>query len=296
MSVLLICLQQNLVLVVTDTLVTAPNGVVHIGKSHLLAHIGAVVAGRGIGRLVTLLAAEAGLSGLDFDGLADWLPGAIDRLARQFADDIGCLPARDRANEIILAGWSPRAEGFAVHRFRQAAIGEPVERAEYAADDSSGGYVIAAPWDARLGPLPTLPDLDNGGYVAVARRQIDLMNRHWAPNSAGGDLVVTTITTDGVCAMRLPLLMTASTSPWTVPANWNSANNTIEVVGDGGGTGSGFDPAAGGAGGGYAKAVNVALTGAASIDFSVGPGGAGGAGQHGADADPRARLHGDPDA
>jgi hypothetical protein len=49
------------------------------------------------------------------------------------------------------------------------------------------------------------------------------------------------------------VLTTASMSPWTVPANWNSANNTIEVVGDGGGggTGSGFDPAAGGGGGGF---------------------------------------------
>jgi hypothetical protein len=74
-----------------------------------------------------------------------------------------------------------------------------------------------------------------------------------------------------------------SGSTWTVPANWNSANNTVEVVGDGGGggTGYGFSPAAGGGAGGYAKAVNLALTPGQVVNIGIGAGGAGGAAAQG---------------
>ena len=74
-----------------------------------------------------------------------------------------------------------------------------------------------------------------------------------------------------------------SGSTWTVPANWNSANNTVEVVGGGGGggTGYGFSPAAAAGAGGYAKAVNLALTPGAVVNIGIGAGGAGGAAAQG---------------
>lgn len=51
---------------------------------------------------------------------------------------------------------------------------------------------------------------------------------------------------------------TASTT-WTVPADWNNASNTIEVIGaGGGGRSSGNSGAGGGAGGGYSKIINWA--------------------------------------
>jgi hypothetical protein len=68
-----------------------------------------------------------------------------------------------------------------------------------------------------------------------------------------------------------------SGSTWTVPQNWNSASNTIEVIGGGGsgaegqvGTGQG----AGGGGGGYSSTTNVALTPGAMVDYAIGSGGA----------------------
>jgi hypothetical protein len=66
----------------------------------------------------------------------------------------------------------------------------------------------------------------------------------------------------GAAPIRI-VLTTASASPWTVPANWNSAHNTIEVVGDGGGggTGSGFDPAAGGGGGSVLDGNSTSIIG-----------------------------------
>lgn len=58
---------------------------------------------------------------------------------------------------------------------------------------------------------------------------------------------------------------------WTVPSDWNSAQNTVEVIGGGSG---GNTLGGAGAGGAYAKVTNLALTAGASIAYSVGIGGA----------------------
>ena len=65
-------------------------------------------------------------------------------------------------------------------------------------------------------------------------------------------------------------LTIASSSPWTVPGDWDNAANTIEGLGSGGqGYTEGFGNGAGGGGGGaYAKAVNVTLSG--TVAFVVG--------------------------
>jgi hypothetical protein len=75
--------------------------------------------------------------------------------------------------------------------------------------------------------------------------------------------------------------LTVGSGTWTVPANWNSADNTVECLGGGGGgTGSWTDNNVGGSGGGggaYAKSVNLNLTPGASVSYSVGASSAGGA-------------------
>ncbi|HVV39417.1 MAG TPA: DUF2341 domain-containing protein, partial [Candidatus Paceibacterota bacterium] len=73
-----------------------------------------------------------------------------------------------------------------------------------------------------------------------------------------------------------------SGTTWTVPSDWNSASNTIEVIGGGGG-GAGYTnqlcgPDGGGGGGGYSKISNLSLTPGASITYAVGSAGAGSAG------------------
>jgi hypothetical protein len=69
-----------------------------------------------------------------------------------------------------------------------------------------------------------------------------------------------------------------SGTTWTVPADWNSANNTIEAIGGGGGGSYGDASWAGGAGGGgaYSKATNIAYTPGHSIAVQVGGAGAAG--------------------
>lgn len=70
-----------------------------------------------------------------------------------------------------------------------------------------------------------------------------------------------------------------SGTSWTVPADWNSANNTIRVIGGGGGacdgglTGSTCYSGSGGGGGAYASVSNVTLTPGTSVAYRVGTAG-----------------------
>ncbi len=57
---------------------------------------------------------------------------------------------------------------------------------------------------------------------------------------------------------------------WTVPVDWNSANNTIECIGAGGDGGVQAGSGGGGGGGAYAKVFNLSLTPGATITYSVG--------------------------
>ncbi len=69
------------------------------------------------------------------------------------------------------------------------------------------------------------------------------------------------------------ILKLASSSPWTVPADWNNSSNSIQVIGAGGGGRSSGAAAGGGGGGGggFASSTNLTLSG--TVAFSVGDGG-----------------------
>lgn len=92
-----------------------------------------------------------------------------------------------------------------------------------------------------------------------------------------GDLITWTVqNVTGGCttSSTTQQVFLTSGSSWTVPANWNSASNTIEVIGGGGSGANGGGGAAGGGGGGaYAKITNLSLTPGASISYQVGAGG-----------------------
>jgi hypothetical protein len=68
---------------------------------------------------------------------------------------------------------------------------------------------------------------------------------------------------------------------WTVPGDWNTASNSIQVIGAGGGGGDAANAnngAGGGGGGGYSRINNLTFAAAStSIPFSVGASGSGGA-------------------
>ncbi len=73
-------------------------------------------------------------------------------------------------------------------------------------------------------------------------------------------------------------LTTTGAGSWTVPADWNDADNSIEVIGAGGGgrSGTGTTRGGGAGGGGYSKITNLDLTPAASVSYQVGAGGGSG--------------------
>lgn len=66
-------------------------------------------------------------------------------------------------------------------------------------------------------------------------------------------------------------LTTTGTNSWTVPSDWNSSTNTIEVIGSGanGTSGTGGQGAGGSAGGGYAKVTNAPLVGGQSLSYTI---------------------------
>ena len=72
-------------------------------------------------------------------------------------------------------------------------------------------------------------------------------------------------------------IITSGTT-WSVPADWNNADNKIEAIGGGGGGSAGTVSSAGAAGGGaaYASVTNTALTPSSAIDIQVGVGGVSG--------------------
>ncbi|MEI7527810.1 MAG: hypothetical protein WCK76_02595, partial [Elusimicrobiota bacterium] len=103
-------------------------------------------------------------------------------------------------------------------------------------------------------------------------------------NATAGDILATqtayvngykltgTISTQTLGGGGARIFLTATgAGTWTVPADWTSSNNTIEVIG-GGGSGK----VGGGGGGAYSKSVDVSLTPGTDVSFSVGAG-AGGA-------------------
>lgn len=76
------------------------------------------------------------------------------------------------------------------------------------------------------------------------------------------------------------VIFLTSGSSWTVPADWNNASNTIEVIGGGGGgeLNTPGNTSGGGGGGAYAKVVNLLLTAGSSVGYSIGAGGKSGSG------------------
>src|SRR3954469_9182786 len=68
------------------------------------------------------------------------------------------------------------------------------------------------------------------------------------------------------------LLTTSNTSPWSVPADWDSSNNEVITIGAGGQGSDGTATAggAGGGGGGYASTTNVSLTPGGTASFQIG--------------------------
>ena len=82
----------------------------------------------------------------------------------------------------------------------------------------------------------------------------------------------------GSCVTLTPgvnFITSVTASCIAVPSNWNSADNTVELIGGGGGAGGTLSsfPLSGGGGGAYASASNISLTPGGIVYIQVGNGG-----------------------
>jgi hypothetical protein len=122
--------------------------------------------------------------------------------------------------------------------------------------------------------LPGNSTLTNGQGVF----SVTLKTGTWTVTAT--DTVTGTITgTSANIAVAAPAAKSValgSSQTWTVPADWNSANNYIYCIGGGGGGASGGG--GGGGGGGYAITYNIGLTPNSGVGVAVGGGGVGGSG------------------
>lgn len=73
--------------------------------------------------------------------------------------------------------------------------------------------------------------------------------------------------------MTFKVIFLTAGSTWTVPDDWNSAANTIECIGAGGGGYRDGSASCGGGGGAYSRISNLKLTPGDVIQYRVGPGG-----------------------
>src|ERR1700704_4277900 len=118
----------------------------------------------------------------------------------------------------------------------------------------------------------------DGAVIPGRKRGLSAVIPHRATMRRSGLLVAMLLLGVASQAQAQTTIYLTTGATWVVPADWNNANNSIEVIGGGGG---GKTPGAaqsgsggGGGGGGDSKATNVTLTPGATVTIAVGAAGA----------------------
>lgn len=123
------------------------------------------------------------------------------------------------------------------------------------------------------------------GSIRYDRKLWSLPNETWTPRERYGNVGFTGELLDPGLVYDFATITyltsgAGSNQTWTVPSDWNASNNTVEAIG-GGASGHGQYQVAGGggAGGDYAKSVNLTgLTPGGSVTYRCGAGATGGTG------------------
>lgn len=137
-----------------------------------------------------------------------------------------------------------------------------------------GGNLIAAT-GTNLG--------SNSSHVAaeqilVSTRLLNVISTFTtSPNWTNWQMIVDAVTADGPSTKTV--FIQQGTTTWTVPSDWNSASNSFDAIGAGGGGASDSTSQAGTSGGGgeWRRLTNQTYTPGNVITVQVGAGGAGGA-------------------
>ncbi len=120
-----------------------------------------------------------------------------------------------------------------------------------------------------------------GGWVSsITLVAGDTLNVQAVATTTEGAAIITTVMVGSRAATwtitNLPVITLLTGTSWTVPADWDSATNSIECVGAGGHGSQTGSTGGGGGGGGYSKITNLALTPGNSVSYQIGIGGGGG--------------------
>lgn len=141
---------------------------------------------------------------------------------------------------------------------------------EWDATETSFRYCDGSDWveiDCQVGSCPTslgaCTTVGEIEYSSGVLYQCD--GSIWKPMTGG-------LGSSGGLGVYDNTIILTSGSSWSVPADWNSSNNAIHVIGGGGG-GSSVDGGAGGGGGAYSMATNISLTPSGSVSYAIGSGG-----------------------
>jgi hypothetical protein len=165
--------------------------------------------------------------------------------------------AADRLNQIQISRFRDPPRRFNFDLFQGAEVA------------AGGGYRLR--W--RQNQDVTGAIVDDGAPIQVTRVAVDQGMIHVEAEEmlASGTVVVTNV---------IFLTDTSGLLSWTVPDDWNDADNSIHCIGGGGGGGgsNGSDGGSGGGAGAYSSVTNLDLTPTAGVSYRVGSGGAGGSG------------------
>lgn len=190
---------------------------------------------------------RAALATVDLEREAAYGLPAIRKITGRWVQTI---TAATRLNGIQMSRFRdpPRAFSFALFRDQAVQLAGGYQLRWWGNQDQAGLLVPAKIQVRRIRP--------EADYIYVEAEEM----------LASGVIVLT---------HTVFLLNTAGGLSWPVPANWNDAENTIELLGGGGAgsSGPGTWAGSGGGGGAYSRVQNVDLTPSALVPFKVGPGG-----------------------
>ncbi len=138
--------------------------------------------------------------------------------------------------------------------------GQPPRLAYWTSGNSLGNSSLAQDSAGSLTAISSTLTVQGGGF------------------SVGGDALV--VSGGGGGPQRVVLV---SGNSWQVPANWNSSNNTIELIGGGAAGTNGLisQGSKGGGGGGYSEISNLSLVPGNNVTYNIGAAGVPGGGAGG---------------
>jgi hypothetical protein len=139
MSIIIAGVFADHVLIATDTYCVSLHGPYRfVSKAWPITHLPAVVTGRGTSGLITELATQAGVAGLDFDVLAPAFPEMIRNTAAKAGKELAQLPDSQHESEIFLAGWSSRASRPALNVYQFKHETDELVHTEYLPEEDGG--------------------------------------------------------------------------------------------------------------------------------------------------------------